>query len=156
MLNISFPVGDTLQIKLSQKEETELDEVVIQSTRTNRTIKNTPTRIETIDGEELDEKGNMNPANVSMVLHESTGLQVQQTSATSGNASIRVQGLDGRYTQLLKDGYPNFGNFASGLSILEIPPLDLKQVEVIKGPASTLYGGGAIAGVVNFISKTPN
>ena len=97
----------------------------------------------------------MKPSNVSMVLHESTGLQVQQTSATSGNASIRVQGLDGRYTQLLKDGYPNFGNFASGLSILEIPPLDLKQVEVIKGPASTLFGGGAIAGVVNFISKTP-
>ncbi len=90
-----------------------------------------------------------------MLLHESTGLQVQQTSATSTNASIRVQGLDGRYTQLLKDGYPNFGNFASGLSILEIPPLDLKQVEIIKGPASTLYGGGAIAGVINFISATP-
>ncbi|MBK6363417.1 MAG: TonB-dependent receptor plug domain-containing protein [Saprospiraceae bacterium] len=76
-----------------------------------------------------------------------------KTSPTSGNASIRVQGLDGRYTQLLKDGYPNFGNFASGLSILEIPPLDLKQVEVIKGPASTLYGGGAIAGVINFVSE---
>ncbi len=97
----------------------------------------------------------MLPANVSMLLHESTGLQVQQTSATSGNASIRVQGLDGRYTQLLKNGYPNFGNFASGLSILEIPPLDLKQVEVIKGPASTLFGGGAIAGVLNFVSKLP-
>lgn len=137
-------------------EEEELDEVIVQSTRTSRTIGNTPTRVETIDGEELDEKNNMRPANVSMLLHESTGLQVQQTSATSGNASIRVQGLDGRYTQLLKDGYPNFGNFASGLSILEIPPLDLKQVEVIKGPASTLYGGGAIAGVINFISKTPN
>ncbi|RYZ80517.1 MAG: TonB-dependent receptor, partial [Proteobacteria bacterium] len=114
------------------------------------------TRVETIDAEELEEKTNMKPANVSMVLHESTGIQVQQTSATSANASIRIQGLDGRYSQLLKDGYPNFGNFASGLSILEIPPLDLKQVEVIKGPASTLYGGGAIAGVVNFISKLPS
>lgn len=144
--------NDTIK---KEKEPKELEEVRIQSTRTSRTIRNTPTRIETIDAEELDEKGNMKPANVSMVLHESTGLQVQQTSATSGNASIRVQGLDGRYTQLLKDGYPNFGNFASGLSILEIPPLDLKQVEVIKGPASTLFGGGAIAGVVNFISKTP-
>ncbi len=151
----TFPLNDTVQIYLIENAETEMDEVVIQSTRTSRSIKNTPTRIETIDAEELDEKGNMKPANVSMVLHESTGLQVQQTSATSGNASIRVQGLDGRYTQILKDGYPNFGNFASGLSILEIPPLDLKQVEVIKGPASTLYGGGAIAGVVNFISKTP-
>ena len=144
----------TVVVMLQTKED-DLEEVVIQSTRTSRTIANTPTRVETIDGEELDEKNNMRPANVSMLLHESTGLQVQQTSATSGNASIRVQGLDGRYTQLLKDGYPNFGNFASGLSILEIPPLDLKQVEVIKGPASTLYGGGAIAGVINFISKTP-
>ena len=144
--------NDTIKKEI---ETEELEEVRVQSTRTSRTIRNTPTRIETIDTEELDEKSNMRPSNVSMVLHESTGLQVQQTSATSGNASIRVQGLDGRYTQLLKDGYPNFGNFASGLSILEIPPLDLKQVEVIKGPASTLFGGGAIAGVVNFISKTP-
>lgn len=151
-----FPITntDTAEVFMEIENE-ELDEVIVQSTRTSRTIKNTPTRVETIDGEELDEKNNMRPANVSMLLHESTGLQVQQTSATSGNASIRVQGLDGRYTQLLKDGYSNFGNFASGLSILEIPPLDLKQVEVIKGPASTLYGGGAIAGVVNFISKSP-
>jgi outer membrane receptor for ferrienterochelin and colicins len=149
-----FPIVDTLQIFLKENDD-DLIEILVQSTRTNRSLNNSPTRIETIDDEEIDEKSNMKPANVSMVLHESTGLQVQQTSATSGNASIRVQGLDGRYTQLLKDGYPNFGNFASGLSILEIPPLDLKQVEVIKGPASTLYGGGAIAGVVNFISKTP-
>ena len=144
------PVNDTLN-----KKSEELDEIVVQSTRTSRTISNSPTRIEAIDAEELEEKSNMKPANVSMVLHESTGIQVQQTSATNGNASVRLQGLDGRYTQLLKDNYPNFGNFASGLSILEIPPLDLKQVEIIKGPSSTLYGGGAIAGVVNFISKTP-
>jgi outer membrane receptor for ferrienterochelin and colicins len=154
-LIFDFPLQDTSAIIILLEAAEALDEVIVQSTRTSRTIKNTPTRVETIDGEELDEKNNMRPANVSMLLHESTGLQVQQTSATSGNASIRVQGLDGRYTQLLKDGYPNFGNFASGLSVLEIPPLDLKQVEVIKGPASTLYGGGAIAGVVNFISKTP-
>lgn len=154
--HFTFPLTNknAVVILLTAVEE-EMEEVVVQSTRTSRTINNTATRVETIDGEELDEKNNMRPANVSMLLHESTGMQVQQTSATSGNASIRVQGLDGRYTQLLKDGYPNFGNFASGLSILEIPPLDLKQVEVIKGPASTLYGGGAIAGVVNFISKMP-
>lgn len=152
-----FSIGTMAQVATDSvhKKTEALEEVTVQSTRTSRTIRNTPTRIESIDAEELDEKANMKPANVSMVLHESTGIQVQQTSATSGTASIRVQGLDGRYTQLLKDGYPNFGNFASGLSILEIPPLDLKQVEVIKGPASTLYGGGAIAGVVNFISKTP-
>ncbi|MBC7524426.1 MAG: TonB-dependent receptor [Flavobacterium sp.] len=142
------------------KKETEaeqLEEVKVQSTRTNRTIRNTPTRIEILGAEELDEKGNMEAgAGVKMLLNESTGLQTQQTSATSGNSSIRVQGLDGRYTQILKDGYPNFGNFSSGLSIIQIAPLDLKQVEVIKGPASTLYGAGAIAGAINLISKTPN
>lgn len=140
---------------LLETEGEEEEEVIIQSTRTSRNIINVPTRVETIAMEEIDEKSNMRPGNVSMLLHESTGIQVQQTSATSGNASIRIQGLDGRYTQLLKDGFASFGNFASGLSVLEIPPLDLKQVEIIKGPASTLYGGGAIAGVVNFISKTP-
>lgn len=154
MITILFPTTDTMEIFLNNIAE-DLNEVIIQSTRTNQTIANTPTRVEYIDAEELDEKSNMRPANVSMLLHESTGLQVQQTSVTSGNSSIRVQGLDGKYTQLLKDGYPNFGNFASGLSLLQIAPMDLKQVEIIKGPSSTLYGGGAIAGVINFISKTP-
>lgn len=146
--------SDSLVVELISEAE-EIENIIVHSTRTSRTIANVPTRVETIDLEEIDEKSNMRPANVAMILHESTGIQVQQTSATSGNASIRMQGLDGRYTQLLKDGYPNFGSFSSGLSLLEIPPLDLKQVEIIKGPASTLYGGGAIAGVVNFISKTP-
>lgn len=154
-LIISLPfTGGILEIALEPEEEQE-EEVIVQSTRTSRNIINVPTRVETIELEEIDEKSNMRPANVSMLLHESTGIQVQQTSATSGNASIRIQGLDGRYTQLLKDGFASFGNFASGLSVLEIPPLDLKQVEIIKGPASPLFGGGAIAGVVNFISKTP-
>jgi outer membrane receptor for ferrienterochelin and colicins len=152
-ITIPYAKG-TLEIELESSKD-EMEEVIVQSTRTSRTIANVPTRVETIELEEIDEKNNMRPANVAMLLHESTGIQVQQTSATSGNASIRIQGLDGRYTQLLKDGFATFGNFSSGLSVLEIPPLDLKQVEIIKGPASPLFGGGAIAGVVNFISKTP-
>lgn len=151
-----IPASADILIVEMETEHEEGEEVVIQSTRTSRTIQNVPTGVEAIALEEIDEKSNMHPANVSMLLHESTGIQVQQTSATSGNAGIWIQGLDGRYTQLLKDGFASFGNFASGLRVLEIPPLDLKQVEIIKGPASTLYGGGAIAGVVNFISKTPN
>ena len=149
----SFAQNDT--IKTDQEREDDIEEVIISSTRTSRTIGNTPTRVETIELEEIDEKANMRPSNVAMILHESTGIAVQQTSATSGSSSIRIQGLDGRYTQILKDGFPSFGNFANGLSILEIPPLDLKQVEIIKGPSSTLFGAGAIAGVINFISRTP-
>ncbi|MEJ8817778.1 TonB-dependent receptor [Lacibacter sp. H407] len=152
--NVTIPTSGPLSILL-EAEEGEEEEIIITSTRSTRTFQNIPTRVEFIAGEELDEKANMKPGDIRMLLNESTGIQTQQTSATSANASIRIQGLDGRYTQLLKDGFPLFNGAASGLGLLQIPPLDLKQVEVIKGAASTLYGGGAIAGLVNLISKTP-
>lgn len=149
----AFSQTEAVQDTLGKKGD--LDEVVISTTRSSRTISNTPTRLEVISGEELDEKGNMKPGDIRLILSESTGIQTQQTSATSANSSIRIQGLDGRYTQVLKDGFPLYSGAASGLGLLQIPPLDLKQVEVVKGSASTLYGGGAIAGLVNLISKTP-
>lgn len=153
---LEFPLKDTSVIEILLKESSEeLDEVVISSTRSTRSIQNIPTRIEFIGSEELGEKGNMKPGDIRMLLAESTGIHVQTTSPTSANASIRIQGLDGRYTQILKDGFPIFSGASSGLGLLQIPPLDLKQVEVIKGSTSTLYGGGAIAGLVNLISKTP-
>ncbi len=136
--------------------ENHLEEVVLRATRSTRTIKKIPTRVEFIGAEELGEKAIMNPTNISMVLRESTGIQMQQTSLSSGNSNIKIQGLDGRYTQLLKDGFPLYGGFSSGLSIMQIPPLDLQQFEIIKGSSSTLYGGGAIAGLVNMVSKTPD
>lgn len=149
-----FPPDHDLAIEMETEIEEE-EEVVIQSTRSTRTIKDIPTRVEFVAGEELDEKANMKPGDIRMVLNESTGITTQQTSATSANSSIRIQGLDGRYTQILKDGFPLYAGFSGGLGLLQTPPLDLKQFEVIKGSSSTLYGGGAIAGLVNLISKTP-
>ena len=151
-----FPLATSDPIEIFLQSETdELEEIVVSSTRSSRTIKDIPTRIEFIAGEELEEKANMKAGDIRMLLSESTGIQTQQTSATSANASIRIQGLDGRYTQILKDGFPLYAGAASGLRLLQTPPLDLKQVEIIKGSSSTLYGGGAIAGLVNLISKTP-
>jgi iron complex outermembrane receptor protein len=148
--------GDAPFEVLLQGAEEEEEEVIITATRTSRSIKDIPTRVETISGEELTEKGNMKPGDIRMMLNESTGIQTQQTSATSYNSSIRIQGLDGRYTQILRDGFPLYAGFSGGLSLMQIAPLDLKQVEVIKGSSSTLYGGGAIAGLVNLVSKTPS
>lgn len=155
-LKLTFPLTDQTERVVFLEINNKVGEVTITSTRTGREIENEPTRVEAIDEEEIDEKINMRPANVSMVLHESTGIQVQQTSATSNSQSVRIQGLDGRYTQILKDGFPAFGGFSGSLSLLEIPPLDLRQVEIIKGPSATLFGGDAIAGVVNFVSKDPS
>ncbi|HET6978330.1 MAG TPA: TonB-dependent receptor [Pyrinomonadaceae bacterium] len=152
-LKLTFPHAE--QVVIFIRVDNEVGEVTITSTRTGREIDDVPTRVEAIDEEEVDEKTNMRPANVSMVLNESTGIKVQQTSATSNTQSVRIQGLDGRYTQILKDGFSAFGGFSGSISLLDILPLDLKQVEIIKGPSATFYGGGAIAGVVNFVSKEP-
>ncbi|ETZ24702.1 TonB-dependent receptor domain-containing protein [Pedobacter sp. V48] len=148
------PVDIVVLLEVAAEEE-ELDEVMISATRSSRTIDNIPTRVEVIAGEELDEKGNMKPGDIRMMLAESTGIQTQQTSATSGSSSIRIQGLDGKYTQIIRDGFPLYSGFSAGLGLLQIAPLDLQQVEVIKGSSSTLYGGGAIAGLVNLVSKKP-
>lgn len=146
--------ADTLTVYLEPADE-EMEELVVSSTRSSRTIQDIATRVELIGGEELDEKANMKPGDIRMLLSESTGIQTLQTSATSGNSNIRIEGLDGRYTQILKDGFPLYSGFAGGLGLLQTPPLNLKRVEVIKGASSTLYGGGAIAGLINLISKTP-
>ncbi|MGB7394268.1 MAG: TonB-dependent receptor [Pricia sp.] len=156
--SLDFPLTgeerDNIFYLVPQTEE--MEEITLVSTRSTRTIEDIPTRVEVIAGEELSEKGNMKPGDIRMLLNESTGIRTQQTSATSYNSSIRIQGLDGKYTQLLRDGFPLYSGFASGLSLMQVAPLDLKQVEVIKGSSSTLYGGGAIAGLVNLISKTPD
>ena len=80
-----------------------IPKIINTSTKNTRTIQNIPTRIEFIIGEKKNKKGNMKAGDIRMLLSESTGIHVQTTSPTSANASIRIQGLDGRYTQILKD-----------------------------------------------------
>ena len=147
--------GDAPALVELEPSSLELQGVVVEATRTNSRIEDVPVRIEVIGAEELEEKGSMRPANIAMLLTEASGIQPQFTSANSGSVAFRIQGLDGRYTQILRDGFPLFGGFSQGLSLVQIPPLDLRQVEIIKGASSALYGGDAIAGLVNLVSKTP-
>ena len=152
-LLIQVPQEEMQVVRLQMEEEHE--EIIVTSTRTTDVIEAIPTRIEVLGTEEMGEKAMMRSSNIAMLLRETSGIQMQQTSPSAANQSIRIQGLDGRYTQLLKDGFPLFGGFAGGLSIMQIPPLDLQQVEIIKGANSTLFGGGAIAGLVNLTTIVP-
>ena len=129
--------------------------VVVASTRTGRRLEDQPTRVEVIGREEIEEKLLMTPGDIVMMLNEMGGLRVQATSPSIGAASIRVQGMKGRYTRVLSDGLPLFGQQVGGLGLLQIPPMDLGQVEVIKGVASAFYGAGAMGGVVNLLSRRP-
>ena len=130
------------------------ENVVVTATRTTQRIQDLPIRVEVIPQEEIDEKLSMTPGDVAMMLTETNGLRVQVTSPSTGAANVRVQGLRGRYTQILSDGLPLHGQ-AGSISVLQIPPMDLAQVEVIKGVASALYGSSALGGVINLVSRRP-
>jgi outer membrane receptor for ferrienterochelin and colicins len=120
----------TITIELNHAASVE-EHVTVSATRTERGIEDQPMRVEVVDREEIDEKVMMTPGDVVMLLNESGGMRVQATSPSLGAASIRIQGMKGRYTRFLSDGLPLFGEQVS-LGLMQIPPLDLGRVEVIK------------------------
>lgn len=153
---IQFPGSDTFSLTIHLVPfSSEGEEVVVTGTRSERSIADVPVRVEAVPQEEVEEKLLMRPSSVAMLLNESPGIRVQNTSATSNTANLRIQGLDGRYTQILVDGIPNFSGLAAGFGITQLIPLNLRQVEIVKGANSALYGADAISGVVNFITKEP-
>jgi outer membrane receptor for ferrienterochelin and colicins len=134
----------------------ELSGVVVTSARGAQRIEDEPTRVEVLSGEDVAEKTEMRPADLRNFLSEMAGVRVQQMSAATGASGLRLQGLRPRYTLLLADGLPLYGGAGGGgLDIMQLPPADLRQVEVVKGPASALYGPSALGGMVNLVSKRP-
>src|SRR4030095_11203525 len=103
------------------------EEITVTATRTEQRIEDVPLRVEVLQKEEIEEKALMTPGDVAMLLNETSGLRVQVTSPSLGAANIRIQGLRGRYTQLLADGLPLYGQTGS-IGILQIPPVDLGRV----------------------------
>ena len=134
----------------------EMDRVIVSATRTERLAGDEPVRVEVVDEMEVDENTLMAPSGITMLLNETPGLRVQPASPTLGTGSVRILGLSGQYTAMLADGLPLYGGASSALGPLDISPVDLRRVEVIKGAASALYGGQALGGVINLISKAPS
>ncbi len=153
----SFPITpgtDTLVFRLKSAEEA-IDEVTVTATRTNSRIEDLPIKVEVLGLEDMNEESAVVPGNISSILGDISIIHIQRTSAVNGNQAIRMQGLDPKYTQILRDGLPLYEGFSGNLGVLQIPPLDLKQIEIVKGSVSTLYGGGAIGGMINIVSKSP-
>lgn len=153
-LTLRAGVDTTITLAL-EEQAAAIEAVVVSATRAERRVEDTPLRVEVIDVEEIAEKVAMTPGDIAMMLNETSGLRVQTTSPSLGGANVRIQGLVGRYSLLLADGLPLYGGQAGGLGLLQIPPVDLGRVEVIKGSASALYGPSALGGVVNLLSRRP-
>ena len=156
-VRVSLAAGEELVVRVELEPALMIEEevTVVASTRTGRRIEDQPMRVEVLNREEIEEKMLMTPGDIVMMLNEMGGMRVQATSPSLGAASVRIQGMRGRYTRLLSDGLPLYGSQPGGLGLLQIPPMDLGQVEVIKGVASALHGAGAMGGVVNLLSRRP-
>jgi iron complex outermembrane receptor protein len=155
-LHVLVRAGLDTAVTVVLERAAEVERVVISATRSGRSVEDEPTRVEVLAREELEEKLFMTPGDIAMLLSETTGLRVQITSPSLGGANVRIQGLRGRYTQVLSDGLPLFGGQMPTFGLLQIPPLDLGQVEVIRGVASALYGSSALGGVINLGSRRPD
>ena len=132
-VRVTTTCGDAIEVALEPLPEFE-DQVVVNASRSPTRIQDQPLRVEVIDREEIEEKALMTPGSVAMLIGETTGLRVQPTAPSLGAANVRIQGLRGRYSQLLADGLPLYGGQGDSFSLLQVPPLDLGQVEIIKGP----------------------
>jgi iron complex outermembrane receptor protein len=146
---------DTLVTLTLTVQAIDAEVVIVTSTRGERRVEDTPLRVEVINEEEIAEKVTMSPGDIAMMLNETGGLRVQATNPSLGGANVRIQGLRGRYSLLLADGLPLYGGQAGGLGLLQIPPVDLGRVEIIKGTASALYGSAALGGVIDLVSRRP-
>jgi outer membrane receptor for ferrienterochelin and colicins len=153
-VSVSVAPGEQRDIDVELEAQAALEEeVLVTATRTDTRLQDQPLRVEILDREEIEEKLMMTPGDIVMMLNEMGGMRVQATSPSLGAASVRIQGMRGRYTRFLSDGLPLFGEQVGALGLLQIPPMDLARVEVIKGVASSLYGAGAMGGVVNLVSR---
>ncbi|HYV97466.1 MAG TPA: TonB-dependent receptor [Gemmatimonadaceae bacterium] len=147
----------SVEIPMSMSAEAmEMESVKVSATRTERPAGETAVRVEIVDAMEVDEKTLMSPSGIGMLLNETPGLRVQAAAPGLGTGSVRILGLPGQYTVMLADGLPLYGGSASALGPLDVSPVDLQRVEIIKGAASALYGGQSLGGVINLVSKPPS
>lgn len=140
----------------SQEQKTDstsvenLEEVLITATRTERQLSSLPLPAQIVSKKEIEA---VNSVRLSDILNEQTGLTL--VSDFGGGEGIQMQGLDSQYTLILIDGVPLVGRSAGTLDLSRITVGNIKQIEIVKGASSSLYGSEALGGVINIITDNP-
>lgn len=137
----------------AEEKEEELESIVVTAARTRNLIRDEALRVEVLPEEEVEENLTVQPGNLSTLLNELAGVQIQSTGAGLGGATLRMRGMSGRHTLVLQDGLPLLGAQTDAFGLLQTPPLDLAHVELIKGVGSAMYGGSALGGILNLVSR---
>ena len=134
----------------------QMGEVRVTATRSERRVEDEPLRVEVLEGAMLAEQTQRRPRDITMTLAEMGGVRMQQTSGSLCGTRLRINGLRGQYSGLVFDGLPLFGASPDGFAYLQVAPLDLREIEVIKGASTALHGPSALGGVLNLVSRRPD
>jgi outer membrane receptor for ferrienterochelin and colicins len=140
--NSVFP-KDTVKVKT-------LDEIVVTATRTIRQLSSLPMPVTLISKKQIQKTGT---TRLKDILLEQTGINF--ATDQSGFTGIQMQGLSAAYTMIMIDGVPLIGRSSGNLDLNRITVNNIKQIEIVKGPSSSLYGSEALGGVINIITEKP-
>ncbi len=143
-------LGQTTVLK-NDSIENNLDEVIISGTKTIRMVSSLPLNASVINKGDIEKT---NATRLSDVINEELGLIT--VSDFGGAEGIQMQGLDSEYTLVLIDNQPLIGRLAGTLDLNRVSVGNIKQIEIVRGPSSSLYGNNAFAGVINIITDEPN
>lgn len=136
----------------AEQDVVSIDEVVVSANRQATLRRLAPTIVNVVD-EEVFSRANAN--NLAQGIIFQPGVRVENDCQNCGFNQVRINGLDGRYTQILIDSRPIFSALAGVYGIEQIPTNMIDRVEVVRGGGSALFGSSAIGGVVNIITKEP-
>ena len=150
---INVKKGLSYEINFSLEEDlVQLDGVIVSATRSETTRRKSPTLVNVVNMNVYD---NSNSTTVAQGLVFQPGVRVENNCQNCGFQQIRINGLDGQYTQILIDSRPIFSSLAGVYGIEQLPANMVDRVEVMRGGGSALFGSSAIAGTVNIITKEP-
>lgn len=128
-------------------------DLVVTATRSEKIYEDTPVKLSVVSQSVLK---STNSLNIKEGLSFQPGLRIENTCQNCGVSQIRINGLEGHYTQVLIDSRPIFSALNGVYGLEQIPSIMIDRIEVVRGGGSSLYGSSAIAGVVNIITKDPS
>lgn len=127
-------------------------EIVVTATRTPKLYSETPVKTEIITTTDIQQRV---AVNLAEALTQTTGVRVENDCQNCNFTQVRINGLEGKYTQILIDSSPVVSAMTGVYGLEQIPAEMLDHIEIVKGGGSALYGGNAVAGVINVITKEP-
>ncbi len=149
---VLLPVGAAAEQNPAAPASQELDPLVVTGTRGERRLSEVPVRTEVVGRREIEKTQSRTLADA---IEWTPGVRVENDCQNCNFQQIRLLGLQGSFTQILADGRPLLSSLASVYGIEQLPTALVDRIEIVKGGASALYGPGAIAGVINVISRIP-